>query len=300
MRPGPWRKRIAIDDNICVAGLPDGSWRCFSSPPAMCPMIDATVATSDFLRPVVRSRARPPASGAASPAAATPVRRPCFVPNRTMTIALRCRLIIRESVWLLPLDADMALTTRQGGSIRNPASYCEVCRAETDLWARPLQRIASLEASIRSSAVQSPARPATMLFTWCHAGPEGSGAGGTGAAARIPVHRSPRGRRARAAHWAPQEGFGAGPPILIPRSTRRCLPRLGAWRPLARGRVGICLVAPQGDGHLGADHPRRRLPRPCGRAAASAPALAASPSSLAAASAAWREDPRTPRRPPHE
>jgi len=137
-------KRIAIKDNICVAGLPMQNGGAL--PGDYVPEVDATVVSRILAAggEIVGKTACEWGciSGGSHTAIGGPVPNP-HDPRRTAggSSSGSAAVVARG-------EADMALGTDQGGSIRIPASYCGVYGLKPTFGLVPYTGIASLEASI--------------------------------------------------------------------------------------------------------------------------------------------------------
>ena len=137
-------KRIAIKDNICVAGLPMAHGGALS--PGYVPEIDATVVTR-ILEAGGEITGKTTCewgciSGGSHTSSGGPVPNP-YNGHRTAGGSSSGSAVVVATG-----EADMALGTDQGGSIRIPASYCGVYGLKPTFGLVPYSGIASLEASI--------------------------------------------------------------------------------------------------------------------------------------------------------
>ncbi|MGD9508613.1 MAG: amidase [Geminicoccaceae bacterium] len=137
-------KRIAIKDNICVAGLPMRNGGAL--PHDYVPESDATVVSRILAAggEIVGKTACEWGciSGGSHTAASGPVGNP-YDPRRTAGGSSSGSAAVVASG-----EADMALGTDQGGSIRIPASYCGLYGLKPTFGLVPYTGLASLEASI--------------------------------------------------------------------------------------------------------------------------------------------------------
>ena len=137
-------KCIAIKDNVCVAGLPMAHGGALA--PDYVPEIDATVVTR-ILEAGGEITGKTACewgciSGGSHTSSGGPVPNPY---NRHRTAGGSSS---GSAVVVATGEADMALGTDQGGSIRIPASYCGVYGLKPTFGLVPYSGIASLEASI--------------------------------------------------------------------------------------------------------------------------------------------------------
>jgi amidase len=137
-------KRVAIKDNVCVAGLPMAHGGAL--PRDYVPEIDATVVTR-ILEAGGEITGKTACewgciSGGSHTSTGGPVANP-YNSHRTAGGSSSGSAVVVATG-----EAEMALGTDQGGSIRIPASYCGVYGLKPTFGLVPYSGIASLEASI--------------------------------------------------------------------------------------------------------------------------------------------------------
>ena len=278
---------------MCVAGLPMAHGGALS--PGYVPEIDATVVTR-ILEAGGEITGKTTCewgciSGGSHTSSSGPVPNP-YNGNRTAGGSSSGSAVVVATG-----EADMALGTDQGGSIRIPASYCGVYGLKPTFGLVPYSGIASLEASIDHCGPITRTAGDNAILLDAIAGPDGLDER-LGWALASPctaaLEAGVRGLRIGLL----KEGFGTA--NTDPEVDQKVLAAARRLETLGASSSG-CLSRGTSRGRpSGRRSPTRAATSQCGRVAASAPARAASPCR------AWPPLPRlgarirTPRRPPHE
>ena len=203
-RPGHLAgKRIAIKDNICVAGLPITHGGALA--PDYVPEIDATVVTQIIEAGGEITGKTTCEWGCISGGSHAGLGSAPF-PIRTTAVTLLVAHHLAVPSWSRPANRHGAWHRPGWVEYQVPASYCGVYGLKPTFGPVPYSGITSLEASIDHCGPITRTAGDNAILLDAIAGPDGLDER-LGWAAH-PLARSPRGRRARAAHRAPQRGFG--------------------------------------------------------------------------------------------